>query len=361
MVILGNDNIESAKHTTNTMRWTSLFAATTTTSTTTNCRFFFRNFATCPSQLRPVMAKFGSRHEKRKEMIGVSHIGEKRREMIVLQNRALQNYNCSYLQNSSFCIGDKYEKCFQLRFRKIRVSCMINANQPRVIRLVSERNFHTFGSFVDGSTWALTSQPQLKVGHSNTMMPSNIFGYGLRSPYSGAYIKGPFSHIPKAITNKNDNVGVKDGRSSGKTSPLKVFNKHWKRAKSLAAHKRNVEGGAQVAASNEALGMNASSSTKTPLKDTDVVNSRKKLVGDVTVDASLGPSVSSSHVNNNNKVSKPKGKQNQQSRSKKNKEQCSGANAASDAAAEPGASKRVSQANKSNTSKKNQSSPASGR
>ncbi|CAL5402335.1 hypothetical protein CsSME_00025706 [Camellia sinensis var. sinensis] len=312
---------------------TSLFAATTTTSTTTNCRFFFRNFATCPSQLRPVMAK--------------------------LQNRALQNYNCSYLQNSSFCIGDKYEKCFQLRFRKIRVSCMINANQPRVIRLVSERNFHTFGSFVDGSTWALTSQPQLKVGHSNTMMPSNIFGYGLRSPYSGAYIKRPFSHIPKAITNKNDNVGVKDGRSSGKTSPLKVFNKHWKRAKSLAAHKRNVEGGAQVAASNEALGMNASSSTKTPLKDTDVVNSRKKLVGDVTVDASLGPSVSSSHVNNNNKVSKPKGKQNQQSRSKKNKEQCSGANAASDAAAEPGASKRVSQANKSNTSKKNQSSPAS--
>ncbi|KAL7244393.1 hypothetical protein ACSBR1_016607 [Camellia fascicularis] len=278
---------------------TSLFAATTTTSTTTNCRFFFRNFATCPSQLRPVMAK--------------------------LQNRVLQNYNCSYLQNSSFCIGDKYEKCFQLRFRKIRVSCMINANQPRVIRLVSERNFHPFGSFVDGSTWALTSQPQLKVGHSNTMTPSNIF----------------------------------DGRSSGKTSPFKVFNKRWKRAKSLAAHKRNVEGGAQVAASNEALGMNASSSTKTPLKDTDVVNSRKKLVGDVTVDVSLGPSVSSSHVNNNNKVSKPKGKQNQQSRSKKNKEQCSGANAASDAAAEPGGSKRVSQANKSNTSKKNQSSPAS--
>ncbi|KAI8022748.1 hypothetical protein LOK49_LG03G03862 [Camellia lanceoleosa] len=103
-------------------------------------------------------------------------------------------------------------------------------------------------------------------------------------------------------------------------------------------------------------GMNASRSTKTPLKDTLVVNSRKKLVGDVCwPDHRVWDRLFQVHAVNNNNKSLPnlKEKQNQQSEAKKNNE---------DNVLElmmllmqqlsQEVLKRVSQANKSNTSKR---------
>lgn len=178
-------------------------------------------------------------------------------------------------------------------------------------------------------------------------MPSGMFGYGLRSPYCVDYAKRRFSHVPRAVTDKNDKVGFSDERNNEKTSAVKVFNKHWKRAKSFAAHKRN-----------EAQRKNASNSTDTQLEGTDMVNSREQLVGNGVEDASSGPSVSNSHVGNKNKLSEDKGKHKQQSRSKKSKGQSHGTNAAIDAPTKPEGSEKVSQAKIPNMmAKKNQSLP----
>ncbi|KAL6961942.1 hypothetical protein U1Q18_036901 [Sarracenia purpurea var. burkii] len=276
-----------------------------------------------------------------------------------VQNRVLHNYNCSYMQSSAFCIVNKSEKCFQLKFRKARLSCMMKGNQPRFVKLISERSFPNLTSFIERHSWALNSQPQANFVHSNIATPLNNFGYGWISPQAGVYAKRPFSHISRAMVNKNDNVGVRDGRICGKTSAIKIINKPWMRGPPLAPHKRNAQGGIRVAASNHVLGTNASNTARSPNKDIDMVNSREQLAEGGVEDVSLGPSVSSSPVGNNNKSSKAKGKQKQhQSRSKKSKEQFSGAIVASDAAAQLGGSKRISQPKKSNTAKKNQSSPA---
>ncbi|GFZ04206.1 oxidative stress 3 [Actinidia rufa] len=161
-------------------------------------------------------------------------------------------------------------------------------NQPRAFRLVSGKNCHSFSSFFDGS---MLSLPQLKVGHSNTVLPLNVFGYRLRPPYYGAYGKRPYSQIPRAIVNENSNGHVKDGIKNGKTSAFELFNKHWKQAKLLAAQKRKNKGGVRVAASKQALGANAASAINSPFKDTGIVNSREQLLGDGLEDVSLGPSV----------------------------------------------------------------------
>ena len=268
----------------------------------------------------------------------------------------MQNYNCSYLRSSALCIGDRYDKCFNVKFIKLRTSCVIKDNQRRVFSLVSEKKCHSFSSFFDGS---MLSLPQLKVGHSNTVLPLNGFGYRLRSPYYGAYAKRPYSQIPRAIVNENSNGHVKDGIKNGKTSEFELFNKHWKQAKLLAAQKRNNKGGVRVAVSKQELGTNVADAVNSPFKDIGMVKSTEQLVGDGIEDASLGPSVSSSHAGDKNKGSKAKGKQKLRPRNKKSNEQCLGNIAASDAAAQPGGSERVSQAIKSNTTKKNQSLPAS--
>ncbi|XP_057459985.1 LOW QUALITY PROTEIN: uncharacterized protein LOC130750403 [Actinidia eriantha] len=285
--------------------------------------------------------------------MAIAHLFQ--RNVIMLQNRVMQNYNCSYLRSSALCIGDKYDKCFNVKFIKLRTSCVIKDNQPRAFRLVFGKNCHSFSSFFDGS---MLSLPQLKVGHSNTVLPLNVFGYRLRPPYYGAYAKRPYSQIPRAIVNENGNGHVKDGIKNGKTSAFELFNKHWKQAKLLAAQKRKNKGGVRVAASKQALGANAANAINSPFIDTGIVNSREQLLGDGTEDVSLGPSVSSSHVGDKTKGSKAKGKPKQQSRNKKSKEQCSGTIAASDAAAQPGGSERVSQAIKSNATKNIQSLPA---
>lgn len=89
-------------------------------------------------------------------------------ELLQLQIRMLQS--CPYLQNSSFSIGQKYEKCFQIRFRKLK-ACVIKGNQPRVI---TEGNYTSRNS--DGCRWAITSQPQFKFAYSSIMMPLNHAG-----------------------------------------------------------------------------------------------------------------------------------------------------------------------------------------
>ncbi|KAG5550002.1 hypothetical protein RHGRI_015088 [Rhododendron griersonianum] len=263
----------------------------------------------------------------------------------LLQSRVLQHYSCPYLQNSAFFIGRKYEKCFQIRFRKLDVSCVIKSNQPGVISEGSPTSRNS-----DGCRWAITSQPQFKLGHSCIMMPLNLAGYGLISPCTG---KRYFSHIQGPTMKKNDGVGVIDGRISGITSGFKVSNKDGKQPKSLAAYKRTVSGRVRVAASTQALGMNDPKAKKSAIKDPNMVSSNEQLVGEGKDDAS---SVSSLPVGINNQVSKVRGNQKRQSRSKKSNEQCSDTNSASDAAAQTGGSVRVSQAKTSKSAKKNQPS-----
>uniref|UniRef100_A0A5B6Z8L9 DNA topoisomerase n=2 Tax=Davidia involucrata TaxID=16924 RepID=A0A5B6Z8L9_DAVIN len=317
----------------------SLFGTTTTTSST-SCRFFFGNFSTSSSRLQSIMLK--------------------------LQNRVLQNYPAMHLQCSPFGNGGGYEKCSQFKFRKVKVSCIVKANQPKGLRLKSERDIHICRSLADGSRCAITIQAQLEVGFHNTSRPVTIFSCGLlgdgiklSSPYYEAFAKRSFSQIPRAVMNKIDNVGVRDGRAGGNTPAFKVFNKHWKRSKTLAAHRRNVEGEVQAAAFNQELGKNASNTKVSAFKDVDMVNSREQPVGDNKKDVNFGSSVSSSPVSNNNQVSKAAGKLKQQSRSKKNSQKSSGTNAASDATAQPKVCKMVSQAKRPSTTKNNQSPPAS--
>lgn len=183
------------------------------------------------------------------------------------------------------------------------------------------------------------------------MMSSNLAGYGLTSAYTG---KRYFSHIQGPIRKKNDGVGVIDGRISGITSGFKVSIKDGKQAKSLAAYKRNVFAGrVRVATSAQALGINDPKAKKSAIKDPNIVSSNEQLVGKDKNDVS---SVLSLPVGTNNQVSKVRGNQKRQSRSKKSNEQCSGTNSASDAAAQTGDSVRVSQAKTSKSAKKNQPS-----
>ncbi|XP_052173072.1 uncharacterized protein LOC127788620 isoform X2 [Diospyros lotus] len=259
--------------------------------------------------------------------------------------KKLWSYNCSYFPHSTLSIGNKSAMSFQLKFRKTMVSCVVKANQPRVFTLICQRNFHSFRSFVDGYRWASISWPGLKVGYSCDR-PLDVWGSGFRSPYTCAYTKRPFSQIPRAIMNKVNNIGDGDGSNCGRTSASKLSNKHWIRAKSLAAHKRNGEVKVRVAASKQVQGMNASKSTNSPPVDKDAVHSSEQVLGN-----------GSSPVGNSKKVNKAKGKQNKQSGNKKSKEKASGSTAVSDAAAQPEGSGKDPQAKKSSMTKKKQSSP----
>lgn len=265
-------------------------------------------------------------------------------ELLQLQIRMLQS--CPYLQNSSFSIGHKYEKCFQIRFRKLK-ACVIKGNQPRVI---TEGNYTSRNS--DGCRWAITSQPQFKFAYSSIMMPLNHAGYGLMSPNTG---KRYFSRVLRPMMRKDDGVGGIDGRISGITSGFKVSSKDWKQAKSSAAHRRNVAGRVQVAACTQTLGMNDPKATKSTIKHTDMVSSGEQLVVEGKNDVS---SVSSLPVGTSKQVSKARGNQKRQSGSKKSNEQCSGINSAFDAAAQIGGSEKVSKAKKSKPTKKNLPSAA---
>ncbi|KAA8520995.1 hypothetical protein F0562_011668 [Nyssa sinensis] len=312
----------------------NLCAATITTATS-SCRPFFGNFSTSSTRLQPVMLK-------------------------------LQNYPGTHLQCSPFGNGDTYKTRCQLKFRKVKVSCMIKANQPKVLKIKSEQNIWIVRSLADGSRCAITIQPQLKVGISSTSTPSNIFSSGslggairLSSPYHEAFAKRYFSQIPRAVMNKNGNVSDRDGRGGGDKKAFKVFNKNWKQVKTLAIHAKNVKSEVQVAASNQGLRKGASNSKGSALKDVDMANSRDQPVVKGKKDINLGSSIFSSSGSSNNQVSTAKGKLKQQSRSKKSNKQSSGAIAASDVAAQPKDSKIASRAKRPSTTKNNQPPPAS--
>ncbi|XP_059662989.1 uncharacterized protein LOC132308787 isoform X2 [Cornus florida] len=172
----------------------------------------------------------------------------------------LQNFPATGLRCSSFGTGATDEKYSKLKFKKVKISCIIKANQPNVLRLKSERNTHIFGSVADESRCAITVQPQLRVGLCTTGIPRNIFGCGslgggirLSSPYYEAFARRSFSKIPKAVMNKNGNSGVTDGRTGGNTLS-KIFNKNWKQAKGSAVQRKNVKRKVAVAASIQAKG-----------------------------------------------------------------------------------------------------------
>ncbi|KAA8528204.1 hypothetical protein F0562_035545 [Nyssa sinensis] len=309
------------------------------TATTISCRFFIGNFSTSSPRLQPIMLK-------------------------------LQNYRAMHLQCSSLRYGDAYEKCSELKFRRVKVSCIIKTTQPKGLRLKSERDIHMFRSLADGSRCALTIQAQLRVGLHNTGRPVNFFSCGLlgdgirlSSPNYEAFAKRSFSQIPRAVMNKNDNAGVRGGRAGGNMSAFKVFNKHWKLSKTLAAHGRNVKGEVQSAAFNQELGKNASNTRISAFKDVDMVSSREQPVGDGKKDVNLGSSVSSSPVSNNNQVSKAEGKLKQQSGSKKSNKKSNkkspGTGATSDVVAQPKDPKIIPQTKRHDTTKNSQSLPAS--
>ncbi|KAK9281256.1 hypothetical protein L1049_004152 [Liquidambar formosana] len=265
-----------------------------------------------------------------------------------LQYRAFQNYPGMHLQYSPLGNGNICERISQLKFRKVGGSSMIKDNQLKFLRLKVEQDCHRFRSFADGSGCAVMVQSQFRVGFSNTARPVNAFNYGslvggirLSLPYCGAFPKRCFSQVPR-VMNKNDEVGVTDGRSGGNTSPFKVHNKHWKRANTLVAYSKK----------------NATDPRTMAVKDVDGVTPREQSVRDGKRDAKPGSLVSTSPVSNNNKDPKAQVKQRQQSRSKKNKEPDPGTNASFGASQKKG-SKSVSQAKKPNNTKNGQPPKAS--
>ncbi|CAK9141712.1 unnamed protein product [Ilex paraguariensis] len=279
----------------------------------------------------------------------------------MLHNRALQNCpSGTCIRPSTIGTSDKIVKFCQLKCKEVGVSCIFTSIRQKVLGVESDlQKFHLFISHVDrsgsrsGSAFAI--QPQLRVGFPSTTFPMNAFSHGssesgirLGSPCYDAFAKRSFCQIPIAVTNKNDHVA---GRSGGNNSSTKVFNKHWKQAKSMAAHRQNFEGGPQ------ALGKSGSTSNLSALKDNVLVTSRDHLVWDGKKDVNLG--VAGSHVGDTDEAPNAKGERKQKSRSKKSNSQSSDAIASSRAANQQKVSKNLSQERKPNVTNNNQSPLAS--
>lgn len=236
------------------------------------------------------------------------------KSVLQLQNRVLQSYPATYLYCSPRGNGDKFVKFTEVKFKRIRVSCMLKASCPKVLRPKPGPSCHPFRTHADGSWSTFSIEPQLRVRFPNSSMGMNISHNGpfdgsirFSGPY-GTFTTRSFSQVP----NKNGNVGVKDGDNFGRNSSFKTFHKYWKKAKPLA-HRKNFEG------------QSASDSKISALKDADI-------------------DISSSPISSTNQVSKAKGKAKKQSTSKTSEEQST----------KPNGSARVPQAKKLNPTKTNQ-------
>ncbi|KAK2983113.1 hypothetical protein RJ640_027160, partial [Escallonia rubra] len=264
---------------------------------------------------------------------------------LMLQTRGLQNCTGTYLQCRPFRAVDNFEIASELNFKIARVSCIFSASYSKVLRIKSERNSHPIRSCAYGSRSALANQPHLGVAIPNTATPMHMLSDGfldggvrLGAPYFGGFSKRSFSQVPRAVPVKVDNASVRNGRTHGSTSSFKWFSKNQKWAKP-SAHGKNFEGGTPPQAMRK-----GTSDSKTPgLNDVD--HDKK--------DADIG--VSSVSLINDILAIKSKGKPKQQSRSKRNQEQSSDANASLNAVAEPASAKKVSQAKKRSPPKNKQS------
>lgn len=258
--------------------------------------------------------------------------------VLQLQNRALQSCKGTHFRYSPLARFDKFSNFSSLRLKNDRVSCILTADHPK---LKSKRIYHPFGSHVNGSRSILNVQPQLKVGFHNLSTCISIFSNKSShggGPYRHAFAKRSFSHVPKAVTSKNSDLGSRDERSGENISSFKVFNKHWKHAKSLPQG-NYFKGGVGAAMTNQTMGEGASNSKISAIEKVDTVASRDQLVEGVKKNAS-----------------KNKGKLKQQSGSLRSPKQFSDANATSSGAVQPKVSKRVSRAKKADIPKNNQSS-----
>jgi hypothetical protein len=175
-----------------------------------------------------------------------------------------------HLHCSPFGIGNgnRYRKCSQLKFNKVKVSFMISANHAK-----AGKDSHILSSPLDGSRRAF----HLRFGSLNDTAPANTVIYG------------------------SLNSGIRRSSASYGSFARRflVSNK----AKALAAHSKNRAANSDFSAS----------------KDVDTVTNREQLAGDGKDDVKLGSSISTSPVKNDNQNSKVHRQQKQQSGSKKSK------------------------------------------
>jgi len=160
-----------------------------------------------------------------------------------------------HLHCSPFGIGNgnRYRKCSQLKFNKVKVSFMISANHAK-----AGKDSHILSSPLDGSRRAF----HLRFGSLNDTAPANTVIYG------------------------SLNSGIRRSSASYGSFARRflVSNK----AKALAAHSKNRAANSDFSAS----------------KDVDTVTNREQLAGDGKDDVKLGSSISTSPVKNDNQNSK---------------------------------------------------------
>lgn len=226
--------------------------------------------------------------------------------VLQLQYRGLQENPSVHLHCSPFGIGNgnRYRKCSQIKFNKVKVSFMISANHAK-----AGKDSHILSSPLDGSRRAF----HLRFGSLNDMAPANTVIYG------------------------SLNSGIRRSSASygSFARSFLVSNK----AKTLAAHSKNRAANSEFSAS----------------KDVDTVTNREQLAGDGKDDVKLGSSISTSPVKNDNQNSKIHRQQKQQSGSKKSKIRQSAGGASEEAVVAKGPESSF-QAKRSSASKKGKES-----
>ncbi|XP_057958893.1 uncharacterized protein LOC131151636 [Malania oleifera] len=258
---------------------------------------------------------------------------------VMLQYKTFQNYTGSCFPCSPFGCCEKYRKCSQLRFNKVREFSMITCSQLNVLRLNVPQEFHRFRTR-SGFKHAITVSSQLGVGFLNPVIPANVFSHGILDGgclrYHESSTKRFFSQV-KEVVNKNNHVGLRGGKDAGNASSPKLFTKNQNWAAPLAAHRKGFDGGTDP---------NFRTSCQ---KDGNAVTLADQHFGGSHKDVKLGPSVSTSTVNYKSEYFKNKGNKGQQSRIKKKKEKLSAATSSS--AVQTKRSERVSQSKRPNKTK----------
>nr|GEV85976.1 DNA topoisomerase, type IA, core [Tanacetum cinerariifolium] len=226
--------------------------------------------------------------------------------------------------------GHTCDRLFELDFRRVAVSCILNGGRAIAPCLKPRKVYSSIKPISNRSYSAFSFQPLLRSrSPMNTINCALINGgFGLFAPYKSAIPVRYFSQVSKAVLSKNV-AGDKEGRK--KSTSFLAFNKHWKQSKSLT-HKKPLVTNA------------AKKDTASALKDLLVKDGKKE--ADVVVPAL---------INNEGQPPKTKAKRKSQPKSRKNQEEST---VAFEELTTQTSSKKVSSSKKTKPSKKDVGTPA---
>ncbi|XP_042484478.1 DNA topoisomerase 1 isoform X1 [Macadamia integrifolia] len=258
------------------------------------------------------------------------------------------------------------------KFRRMRESCRVAANQLKDLSFKVEQERYIFRSLSDGFRHgtSYTFQSQFRVGFPCTVNPMNTLRYSNKNFGSNSsscqYVGRGFSSVhpiekpqeSRNSVNRNDNLALGVGNNGVHNFPDKKVRKPPKRTKSLVAHGRSHDGNIQASDSSRALKMSASNASKTTANIRDAVKLDEKVTEDALQDVKAGSSVNfSSKRSSKHQEANTERQKMQQSRSKKRGE-LSGAISSSVGTKAKG-SKKSTLVEQRNAAKATQSSTAS--